>query len=375
MKTTISSVELGAITKEFQSLIGAKLNKIWLIGGNDKKELFIQLHLPGEGKKYLKITPEVTYLTDHKADTPEKPHGFCMFLRKYLGSARIRAIEQVNFERVIKIDLETAKGKFIFYAELFTPGNYILADENNVILSALETKKWKDREIKKGLEYICPKLKYNFLKLNLSELKELVKNTDKENIVKTLAIELGLGGMYAEELLLRTGIDKNKTKLDDKEISDLFNTIKDFRKFKLNPSIIGKDILPIELKSFSGKKDLAIKNFKTFNEALDSALTEHIVTKKSEKQEKEASIHISKEERILVSQTKHIKQLEKQADENQIVGEAIYHNYQLIDEILFEINKAKKNHSWKDIKERLKDHKLIKQINEKNQEVIIELKE
>ena len=46
-----------------------------------------------------------------------------------------------------------------------------------------------------------------------------------------------------------------------------------------------------------------------------------------------------------------------------------------IDEILFEITKAKKNLDWKQIKEKLKGHKIVKQINEKNQEVIVEVKE
>jgi len=372
MKSTISSIELAALIKEFQILVNAKLNKIWLIGGNEKKELFLQLHLPGQGKKYLKITPEVTYFTDHKADTPEKPHGFCMFLRKYLNSARIRAIEQVDSERIIKITLETAKGKYFFYTELFTPGNYILTDENNIIMSALETKKWKDREVKKGLEYVYPHMKYNFLKLKKEELSELIKKTDKENLVKALAIELGLGGLYAEELLLKSKINKDKKKLSEKEITALFDQVKELRKLKLKPAVIGKEIIPFDMLSFQDREK---QEFKTFNEALDSALTENIITAKSDKQTKEATKHISKEERILESQTKHIKQLEKKADENQKIGEAIYHNYQLIEEILGELKKAKEKHSWKEIKAKLKDHKIIKQINDKNQEVIVEVKE
>jgi len=353
-------------------LINAKLNKIWLIGGSNKKELFLQLHLPGQGKKYLKVTPSVSYFTDHKADTPEKPHGFCMFLRKYLNSARIRGIEQVDFERILKIDLETAKGKYIFYAELFIPGNYILTDENNIIMSALETKKWKDREIKKGLEYVWPNLKHNFLKLKKEELAELIKKSDKENLVKTLAIELGLGGVYAEELLLGAKIDKNKKKLTDKEIITLFDQIKILRKLKLKPAVFGKEIIPFDMLSFQDKEK---QEFKTFNEALDGTLTEDIITKKSETQTKEATKHISKEERILDKQQEHIIKLKKQSEENQKVGEAIYHNYQLIEEILVELKKAKEKHTWKEIKAKLKDHKVIKQINDKNQEVIVEVKE
>jgi len=239
-------------------------------------------------------------------------------------------------------------------------------------MSALETKKWKDREIKKGLEYVYPKQKHNFLKLKQNELAELIKTSDKENLVKALAIDLGLGGLYAEELLLRAKIDKNKKKLIEKEISTLFDKVKELRKLKLSPTVVGKEILPVDMVSFQDKEK---HGFTTFNEALDNTLTKHIITKKSETHEKEATKKISKEERILDNQGEHIIKLKKQADENQIIGEAIYHNYQLIDEILFEITKAKKNLDWKQIKEKLKGHKIVKQINEKNQEVIVEVKE
>ena len=54
-------------------------------------------------------------------------------------------------------------------------------------------------------------------------------------------------------------------------------------------------------------------------------------------------------------------------------GELIYQNYQLIKEILDELNKASKKYSWKEIKEKLKGHKVIKEVNEKERKVIIEV--
>ena len=68
-----------------------------------------------------------------------------------------------------------------------------------------------------------------------------------------------------------------------------------------------------------------------------------------------------------------ITQLKKLIEENQQKGEAIYHNYQLIDEILKELNKAKQKYSWKEIGEKLKGHKIIKRINEKEKTAVIEI--
>ncbi|MBS3121367.1 NFACT family protein [Candidatus Woesearchaeota archaeon] len=368
MKTSISSIELACLVKEFQSLIDGKVNKIWLL----EKELVIQLHIPNLGKKFLRIrSPDVVYLTDYKPETPEKPHGFCLFLRKYLDNARIRAINQVDFERILEIVLEKKEGKYHLFTELFVPSNFILTDDKNIIMSALETKKWKDREIIKGKPYEYPKLKYNFLKLKKEELKELVSSTDKENIVKALAMDLGLGGIYSEELLGRANLDKSKKELNDKEINALFKEIEHMRKLEIRPFIVeGKDVVPFDLICF---KDKAKQEFKNYNEALDKTLTEHNVTKKHQENEKETTKHISKEERIILMQEENIERLKKLIEENQQKGEAIYHNYQLIDEILKELNKAKQKYSWKEIGEKLKGHKIIKRINEKEKTAVIEI--
>ncbi len=52
----------------------------------------------------------------------------------------------------------------------------------------------------------------------------------------------------------------------------------------------------------------------------------------------------------------------------------IYQNYNLIKEIIEEINKATKKYTWKEIKERLKGHKIVKEINPKDKTVVLELK-
>ena len=63
----------------------------------------------------------------------------------------------------------------------------------------------------------------------------------------------------------------------------------------------------------------------------------------------------------------------REEKESREKGESIYHNYQLIKEVLEELNKASKKYSWKEIKEKLKEHKVIKEINEKDRKVLVEV--
>jgi len=60
-------------------------------------------------------------------------------------------------------------------------------------------------------------------------------------------------------------------------------------------------------------------------------------------------------------------------DENKIGLIAVQLSLDDINEILTEINKAKNKYSWKEIKHRLKGHKIIKNIDEKEKNIIIEI--
>jgi len=54
-------------------------------------------------------------------------------------------------------------------------------------------------------------------------------------------------------------------------------------------------------------------------------------------------------------------------------AEIFYTNYNLIQNIITELKKAREKYSWKEIKEKLKGHKTIKDINEKEGKIILEI--
>ena len=97
---------------------------------------------------------------------PQKPPMFCMLLRKHMEGAKINAVEQPNFERILEI-------KFDSYNELGERTPMILSCEfmgkhGNIILYSYETnviqgcahsvshEKSRERELAGGLPYIYP---------------------------------------------------------------------------------------------------------------------------------------------------------------------------------------------------------------------------
>jgi predicted ribosome quality control (RQC) complex YloA/Tae2 family protein len=369
MKTQISFLEIKYLVDEFKELIGSKVDSIT---NSDENEISIQFFISGQGKKILRILPNFIYLATTKK-LQEKLSGFCMNLRKNLINSRLRKIIQFDSERVIEFFFETKKEKFILIAELFSKGNIILCNEDYTILSVLESQKWKDRELKVKLKYHFPPQKLNFFKLEKEKLSKLFDN-DKP-FVKKLASDLGLGSVYAEEICLLSGIDKEKIRLDKDDIKKIIYAIDNIIKNKTDACIVYdkekiKDIVPFHLMHYDGYKT---KDFDNYNSALDFFLSNNLLVSNENKKFEVYSKKIDKVEKIIRKQEEKIKEIESSIDENEKKASAIYNNYALVKEINEEIQKALKKYSWEEIKQKLKDHKIIKEVNSKDKKIILEI--
>ncbi|MFC1697271.1 NFACT family protein, partial [Nanoarchaeota archaeon] len=238
MKSEISSLELKYVVEEMQDIIDGKIDKVYQIG---KKEFYIQLYVPNKGKKIIKITSNMMYLSSAKQSS-ERPPGFCEFLRRHLANGRIREIKQEGFQRIVTFTITTRENTLYLIVELLDPGNVLLCEKDEKgelkIRNVAENQIWKDRTLRARSVYKLPEQKYNFLDIKKKDLKEIVNNSDKENLVKTLAIDLSLGGVFSEELCLLSGIDKTRKKLKDDEIEKLFNSIKKLKGKKGKANVV-----------------------------------------------------------------------------------------------------------------------------------------
>ena len=314
MKDQISSYDLACMVKELQVLKDARMDKIY----QKDKEFLFQVHVTSKGKHMLRVViPNYLYLTDYKGDFPTTPPGLCVFLRKKLKNARLREISQIDFERILRLKFSTKDAIFYLFLEFIPPGNLVVCDENLKILSAKENKRWKDRTVRGGVEYTYPKQKYNFLNLTKSELKKALENMkDKGSIVKALAVELSLGGIYAEEVCALAKVDKDGKKADANTIDRLFKAIKELQKLPLCPNKIGKEMFPISLKT---KKDC--EKSKTFNELFNNAFTKKAIAKQKDAAQYRYEKDLKKIDNMVKAQEATLAKMGKQANDSQKVGE------------------------------------------------------
>lgn len=247
----------------------------------------------------------------------------------------------------------------------------MLSQNNDEIISALEQQKWTDRSIMKGDKYTYPKKEFYFFSMEEKEFKKILSS--ESELVYKLAKDIGIGGTYAEEICIISGVDKIKKKLNEEELKKVFSAFEKIIGTKINARITYeggriKDIVPFELEIY---KDLEKKEFSSFNEAFDYFFKDEF-TSKEEFKSKHQSI-IDKTNTIILQQRKQVEELDKKADEETKKAEMIYENYQMIEKILSELNKAREKYTFDEIKEKLKGHKIVKEINPKEKKVVIKL--
>jgi predicted ribosome quality control (RQC) complex YloA/Tae2 family protein len=363
MKEEMSSVDVFAVVGELQFLLDSKLEKAYQ---HTSDEIRLKLQEFKTGKYDLIIEAgKRLHITGHPRESPKLPPSFPMILRKYMTGGRVTRIAQHNFDRIVEIEVTRAGVKNTLVAELFNQGNVILLDEGRKIMMPLRAMKMKDRDVLRGEQYEFPPPQLSPLDVTVDSLKKLFEASDRD-VVRTLATETSIGGMYAEEALALAGVDKNRQarSLVESEIQLVVNGLDElFRPLKsgnLRPHIVlqdGKevDVLPIELKRYDNYQKVY---FESFNKALDEYFGKHVVAEvKAVVAEKKAE-KLGILERRLRQQEDAIAKFEKEERENVRKGELIYAEYAAVDDIIKVIKGARaRGISWDDIRKTLKDAK------------------
>jgi len=363
MKDVMSAMDLYYMVQELQVLQNAKIMKIYE-HDPDKNLLCLQVHVSGKGKFLVNIIlPGLVYLAEQKFAFPKFPPGFCGFLRKYLNNARIREIRQVGFERILEFVIETLEGKFILIVELFSSGNVVLCHEDYKIKGLLYTQRWDSRTVRGGVTYDFPPALINPFTLTPNELSTLMQDSSLD-LVRFCAIDLSLGGFYAERLLKILGAPKDApTKNFDTQ--KLYDGLQKLLCEKASPCIFENQASPVLVDGWKSKE--------SFSLALDSLFADKYEKEQFAHEEKTHQKQVSRYEKIVLEQNKQIENSEREIKINSAKGDAVYANYTGIASLLTQMKELRKKHSWEEIKEMYKEHPLLKNIDENKGLLTIEV--
>ncbi|HDD67310.1 MAG TPA: DUF814 domain-containing protein [Candidatus Thorarchaeota archaeon] len=392
MKDTMSNVDIRMILPELQqAAVGSFIKNVYQYG-----EVFVlKLYLPGGGTSQLLIEPgRRIHLTEFRRAAPRNPPKFVTVLRKYLREKKLLSVTQHDLDRIVILEVGDAEDTYKLVAELFGSGNLLLLDPENRIFIARKYRKMRDRDIMpKAIYQFPPPRGIDVFTVETERITEIVAES-KSNVVRTLASRLNLDALSCEEICTLADVSPavSAADLDQQSLEDLKRGVIEFSKRLQegvrDPRIVFEQteeglesiaFLPFEFEMF---RDNPSRTFESFSRTIDEYFGVTEAELEQEETEDLASRERKRLETIIEKQQESIVNLEKKAEEARRKGELIYAHFQVVQDVLDTISKARSGGlSWNEIIDRIERGKtegnkvaaLIKRIVPSRAEVIVTL--
>ncbi|HDJ25792.1 MAG TPA: fibronectin-binding domain-containing protein [Candidatus Bathyarchaeota archaeon] len=361
VKEALSGLDLAALVRELSEVIkGSRLANVYQLG---KNKFLLKLRAPGGTFKLLVELGRYVSLTERDVEVPDRPTPFCMGLRKDLRGGRVLGLEQHDLDRVLMMPVSARAGIFKLVLELFGDGNLVLVGPDGRIRRVLRPRAMRDRKLLVGEPYRPPPgPKIGLMELEGRELWCLRELGELE-VVRGLSRLTGLGGAYAEEVLLRAGIDKDRpcSSLTDEELGELSKAISELvgavLRGPLEPAVVIEedgewvDVVPIRMLKYAGHDCV---RFTSMNKAVDAYFSRLGASEELGKRLRELEERIKKLKERIKLQEEALKRFEEESSRYSRVGDTIFthmHQLNLLLEALRDLREELG--SWEAVGERL----------------------
>ena len=253
----LDGLVVNSIAHELNSkLVGGKIDRVHQ-PENDELVLYIR-----NNKENFKLVlsssasnPRIYIANDYKKENPIKAPMFCMLFRKYIQGGIITEISQINFERIIKISVESfdelkEKTTKDIYIEIMGRHSNIILVQNSKIIDSIKRippSVSRVRQLLPNMTYELPPAqdKINPIKgTSIKSFINILREFDGPIYKGIYSKFLGISPSVAKEICHRANLNPNDNGNDKTRdelsvlyriFSDLFTNIK---KDEYNPCIV-----------------------------------------------------------------------------------------------------------------------------------------
>ena len=329
----LDAITLHALSEELKTAEGARIDRVQQ---PEKDKILLALRTR-EGNRRLLISASASgarvHFTAESFENPAEPPMFCMLLRKHLIGARIRQIEQPDWERMLLIHLDTRdemgdeSEKTLAVEMIGRSANVILVGADGRIIDCLRRMEYggEGRGVLPGMIYRLPprQEKIHFLACSEEELHKAICGMDDGGELDKALLHTfsGLSPLVCRELAYRSHnridlLEENALSLRETvaageyapTLVSLDDTAKDFSFLAINQyGAAGKnerfDSFSELLDSFYARRDRAESRRRRSRELMKTVRTAHERTVRK--------LSVQKEE---LAQTENREEIRRQAE-------------------------------------------------------------
>lgn len=202
----LTALDVLAVAHELDArLKGAFVDKVHQLAPDD---VLLRLNVKGErGKANLLVMGgQRAYVTSLEVKVPPSPSSFAAGMRKRVSNAVIESVEQVGFDRMLRIRLAKGGAPFELVVEMLPDGTVALLSEGVVELVA-KPKVFRGRRVTPKETYVPPSPNADPRGMDRASLAAAA---GEGPVGRALARGAGLGPGLAEEVLARAGLDAKR---------------------------------------------------------------------------------------------------------------------------------------------------------------------
>lgn len=320
----LSSLDVLFLARELRQLEDAYVDRVYELTPG---EFLLRTRHPQKGRGALVIRPGAyACLAEEPPETPQTPTSFATLLRKHLPTARIRRIDQQEFDRVLVFSLEDRGEPLRLIVELFGKGNLLIVGPDDVIRVVQRTETFRDRTLKVGEKFQFPPSRVNPVRLARAEFDKLCEKNERD-AVRFLAMDAGFGPDLSEELLHRSKITKTRkvSSLTESEREALWNEWQRILRAPPEPGVLQKDSaakaesIPLLSPKFAGWSRTPATSISA---AIMSAAAKNVAAEPPERDEERDRL-----ERQIEAQSKSIDEMRAEAEKWTSAARGLYERF------------------------------------------------
>lgn len=348
---SFDGVVINSISSELNNkLIGSKVDKVYQ---PERDEICLKIRGKNENYKLVisasASIPRIYLAKEYEKVNPKKAPVFCMTLRKYIQNGVITAVEQIDFERVVRLSIDSydelreKTTKYLYVEIMGKHSNIILVakNENRIIdsIKRVPLSISRIRQILPGMDYELPPKQDKLNPLDIIEKENLMEKMENLDVDVVKGIYTSIGGfspLISREICSRLNINYDMSSkelflFDYKRITDEINKIIfDLKNYVFSPNIIideNRDkIIEFSSINLSQYKDYTSIRCDSVSDAVEQyykikAQKEHLKQKYSG-MKKSLSLKLERINNKILKQKKELKEAED-ADLYKIKGELI----------------------------------------------------
>ena len=267
---------------------GGRIEKIYQ---PEKDEIILQMRTMKGGRRLLinagSSCPRISF-TSAQRENPMQAPMFCMLLRKHLTGACLSVIEQIGFERVVKLTFDTRdemgfECKKHLVAEIMGKySNLIFCDDKMKVIAALKTIDFSTsslRQVLPGMTYELPPAqdKLDPTQTSFEEFSSRFNEFPPEKSADKFIVStyLGIASSVARELVYRASKSYDST-VGESDVEALYSefskVFEDMANGTFEPTVILENSMPVEYSFISLNyygSNFEYRSYESASDALD----------------------------------------------------------------------------------------------------------